>query len=86
MLSICNRFASGILVFVLSMCVISGCMRCDEQLDAGDPVIAGWKHFQLGEFDQAVAEFESVCNGTSEKSDSLPDATYGLAAVWDLRM
>jgi tetratricopeptide (TPR) repeat protein len=61
-------------------------MRCDEQLDEGDPVIAGWKHFQLGEFDQAVAEFESVCNEASGKSDSLPDATYGLAAVWDLRM
>ena len=83
MLSVYNRFAFRVLGFMLGVCIVGGCMRCNHALDEGDPVIAGWKHFQLGEFDQAVTVFESVCAGDS---DEVTDATYGLAAVWDLRL
>jgi TolA-binding protein len=84
MVSALYRKVAVCTLLLAAMVVLSGCAKHVATPEESDLIVAGWEHFRMGEFNQAVSSFEAVLD--SGNTNRVPDALYGLATTWDLRM
>jgi tetratricopeptide (TPR) repeat protein len=78
------RLASLLLTTVTCL-LFTGCKPPQETGSSTELLQAGWNHYRLGEFDQAVRKFDAALLLTQPGSPEAAQIRYALATTWNLR-
>lgn len=74
-----------IFAVLLVLYIGGGCARKQATGNADELVKEGWSNYRLGEFDRAIAQFDSATQVAAADSPAYLQALYGLGTTWNLR-